>query len=81
MRTSSTTGRAPSPTKTSAVLSDVQDENGQGYSVNYLLANAWPTTILYDENLEVLVAPGNPNSMDFYAPLIELEEMLASGSL
>jgi hypothetical protein len=65
-----------------AVLGDATGkDDGRGDAEMYLLANAWPTTILYDEHLEVLVAPGNPAGMDFYAPILELEEMLANGDL
>jgi thiol-disulfide isomerase/thioredoxin len=67
------------PDENVAVLADPQDENGHGFSVNYLLANAWPTTILFDEHLEVLVAPGNPSGSNFYDPIYQLEAMLAAG--
>ena len=64
-----------------AVLGDATGKDGRGDAEFYLLANAWPTTILYDEHLEVMVGPGNPAGMDFYAPILELEAMLANGEL
>ena len=63
-----------------AVLRDETiNEDGLGLATIHLLANAWPTTILYDENLEVMVGPGPGNN--FYAPIYELEAMLANGEL
>jgi thiol-disulfide isomerase/thioredoxin len=62
------------------VLNDeTQDENGRGLAEMNLLAGAWPTTILYDEKLEVMVGPGG--GANFYAPIYELEAMLANGEL
>ena len=61
------------------VLSDATIEDGHGAAETYLLAGAWPTTILYDEKLEVLVGPGP--GQNFYAPIYELEAMLANGEL
>ena len=53
--------------------------NPQGSAAWNLLAGAWPTSILYDENLTVLVGPGG--GANFYAPVLELEAMLANGKL
>ena len=51
----------------------------QGSAVTALLENAWPTTILFNEDLTVMVGPGPGNN--FYAPIFELEDMLANGEL
>ena len=58
------------------VLADNGDSR-EGDVVAHLLNNAWPTLVLFDEHLEVLVRPGSGD--DYYAPLYELDQMLEDG--
>ena len=75
------------PNEHVALLADDQSNGDeyqgypQGSAVTALLANAWPTTVLFDEHLQVMVGPGNPNGSGFYNPVLELEDMLANGKL
>jgi len=59
------------------------DDGGtsEGNAVRHLLNDAWPTLILYDEHLEVLVGPGDPSGSHFYDAVVELETMLEDGKL
>ncbi len=60
------------------------DETGgyaQGSAVTALLANAWPTTVLFDEHLTVMAEPGSPSGPNFYDPVLVLEDMLENGEL
>lgn len=50
-----------------------------GNAVAALLAGGWPTTVLFNEDLTVMVGPGGGNH--FYDPPLVLEEMLENGDL
>jgi thiol-disulfide isomerase/thioredoxin len=53
----------------------------QGSAVTHLLNNAWPTTVLFDEHLTVMVEPGSASGPSFYDPVIQLEAMLEDGTV